>query len=107
MQHSSPSGRGRKPATGGRFLRWLETQTAREDEIGRLARDVGSDAARHGLSDVDYLSHLGSGKIDAPEARLTLFEAMTVWAQAEQADRDGPVFHPGGRGRSRTCSDRP
>ncbi len=96
MKHSSPSGRGRRPATGGRFLQWLETQTAREDEIGRLARDVGSVAGRHGLSDVEYLSHLGSGKIDAPEAREALFEAMTLWACSEQADY--PTFRPGGRG---------
>jgi hypothetical protein len=95
MKQSSPSGRGRKAATGGRFLQWLESQTAREDEIGSLARDVGSVAGRHGLSEVDYLSHLGSGKIDAPEARVALFEAMALWASSDQTD--GPAFRPGAR----------
>jgi hypothetical protein len=74
-----------------RFLRWLETQADHEDKIGRFARTVGSDAARHGLSEVDYLSHLGSGEIEASDARDALFEAMTLWACSEGA----LAFRPG------------
>ncbi len=98
MKRSSLRGQGRRPAKGSRFLLWLETQTGREDQIGCLARDVGSDAGGYGLSAVEYLSHLGSGEINAPRAREALFEAMTLWACSEQADRDDPGFRPGARG---------
>jgi hypothetical protein len=98
MKRSSLRGHGRKPAKGSRFLVWLEAQTDREDQVGRLARDVGSDAGRHGLSEVEYLSHLGSGEIQAPAAREALFEAMTLWACSEQTGRDDPVFRPGAHG---------
>jgi hypothetical protein len=57
---------------------------------GSFARDVGSDAALHGLSEVDYLSHLGSGEIEASEAREALFEAMALWACSDGV----PAFQP-------------
>ena len=102
MKRALPSGRGGRRTRGARFLRWLESQIDREDRIGNFARDVGVGASRHGLSDVDYLSHLGSGEIDAPEIREALFEAMTLWACSEGA----PAFQPRSAGGDRSASRR-
>jgi hypothetical protein len=100
MKRSSRTGRGRRPAEGARFLRWLDSQADREDRIGNFARSLGTDAGRHGLSQVNYLSHLGSGETDNFEAREALSEAMTLWACSEGAS----AFHPRGvtDGRSAT-----
>ncbi len=77
-------GHERRSGKSPRFLRWLEAQTDRDDQIGLLARNARADAARLGLDEVEYLARLGSQEIEAPQAREALFEAMMVWVRSEE-----------------------
>jgi hypothetical protein len=81
----SSAGHERRSVKPPRFLRWLESQTGRDDEIGSLARNARADAARYGLDEVEYLARLGSQEIEAPRAREALFEAMMVWVRSEES----------------------